>query len=60
MAEQRAYQDLFTSVERRSKELIDYVQKEDSVARIAKSKNDKLLSDFKELKNLGEAYVSSV
>ena len=60
MAEQRAYQDLFTSVERRSKELIDYVQKEDSIARIAKSKNDKLLSDFKELKQLGEAYVATV
>jgi len=60
MGEQRAYQLLFTGLERRTRELTDYVAKEDAVARVAKSKSDKLLSDITELKRLGEAYVAKV
>ena len=60
MAEQRAYAALVTTVDRKAKELLSYIDKEDINTRIVKSKHDKLLSDLAEVKKLGVAYISTL
>ena len=60
MTEQRAYAALVTTVDRKAKELLSYIDKEDINTRIVKSKHDKLLSDLAEVKKLVVAYISTL
>ena len=56
----RAYYTLVTAMDRKARELTEYLEKTDSQERIARSKHDKLLSDISELVKLGEDYVATL
>ena len=59
MAEHRAYSAVVATVERKAKELTECVSN-NSVARVVKIKQDKLLSDIDELKKLGDIYIATI
>ena len=60
MAEKRAYDSLVTAMDRKARELNEYLVKADSQGRTAKSKHDKLMNDVPELTRLGEVYVATL
>ena len=60
MAEKRAYDSLVTAMDRKARELNEYLVKADSQGRTAKSKHDKLMNDVPELTSLGEVYVATL
>ena len=61
MGEKKAsYNTLVTAMDRKARELKEYLDKSDSQERIAKSKHEKLLSDISELKRLGGIYVATL
>ena len=60
MAEKRAYDSLVTAMDRKARELNEYLAKADSQGRTAKSKHDKLMNDVPELTRLGEVYVATL
>ena len=60
MAEKRAYDSLVTAMDRKARELNEYLVKADSQGRTAESKHDKLMNDVPELTSLGEVYVATL
>ena len=47
-------------MDRKARELTEYLENTDSQKRITRSKHDKLLSDISELVKLGEDYVATL
>lgn len=56
----RPLDTMVTAMDRKARELTEYLVKTDSQKRIARSKHDKLLSDISELVKLGEEYVATL
>ena len=52
MADKRAFKTLVASMERKAKDLSEYIEKSDSNDRVAKSKHEKLSKDMNTLEEI--------
>ena len=59
MADKRAFKTLVASMERKAKDLSEYIEKSDSNDRVAKSKHEKLSKDMNTLEEIINRVVAS-